>query len=370
MSATSHDWWQRVLTGPAGTLVVGDEDGSAERYAALPRANSPRVVVDVACRVAMSDALERMASSRSSNSTVRSMASSLSPLVSRRKADWSVRSPDPVGTLRSHLSEILGVAVQLSVAVGPPRPNLKPIVRCYNDDRLVAVAKLGPDSHTKKMVENETVWLSALMESPLPEVVTPEVLHDGSFGDSALLVTAPLDLVDDLGVTIDEMPNETLREFLRSRVHEGASVSESAWWAELGDRLGDERQPLFNSAISQVIADPFFAALEVSAWHGDWSPWNTGRTSDGRLAIWDWERATSGVPTGLDALHLHYQYGSGFGGATLELAEQGIPQAHHRLLHIMYLLEVCARHNEAGALDTPRHKETEETLRRMLDDWA
>ena len=86
--------------------------------------------------------------------------------------------------------------------------------------------------------------------------------------------------------------------------------------------------------------------------------------------MWDWERATDGVPTGLDLVHLHYQYRSGLSGATLGLAFLGIPTAHHRLLHGLYLIELCARHFEAGALDTPRHNEVLDSVKGLLDDWT
>ena len=53
-------------------------------------------------------------------------------------------------------------------------------------------------------------------------------------------------------------------------------------------------------------------ALTFGAWHGDWAPWNMASTERG-LLVWDWERFTSGVPLGFDALHYRLQSRPGAG---------------------------------------------------------
>ena len=305
-----------------------------------------------------------MVSARTSNEVLRGFAARSSTLALRRKPDWGVEGAE-LGTLREHLSEILDRPVKLSISVGPPRPNRKPVVRCYDGDAMVAVAKLGPDPHTEVMVENEAHWLETLQREPLDRVVTPGLIHSGRYGASALLVMEPLDLVDDLGVSVADMPMPVLQQFVKRHLGTEQSVSDTSWWSGLPVRLGDA-QPGLIEHIDAVAGNSIFDELEVSAWHGDWSPWNTGRTTAGELAIWDWERATIGVPTGFDVLHLHYQYGSDFSGATLGLASFGIPVAHHRLLEQLYLLELCARHAEADALDTARHSAVVTELGRTL----
>lgn len=355
MDAAAQRWWGTVLAGPQGSLNTNGAEAPLERYSALPRSENPRVLVDLDCPQAMSDALDRMVASRTTNAIARSVVSGASSLASRRKADWGVSSSAELGTLRDHLSKVLGRDVRLSISVGPPRPNRKPVVRCYAADDLIAVAKLGPDDHTRKMVENEARWLAHLTEHPLDGVITPGLLHSGTYGPSALLIMEPLDLVDDLGVAMAEMPMSTLSEFVLDHTNTASRVRTTDWFQGLPERLGATQYEQLSAQFDAVSANSLLDELEVSAWHGDWSPWNTGHTKDGRLAIWDWERTTVGVPTGFDLLHLHYQYGSGFDGATLGLASFGIPTAHHRVLHGLYLLELCARHAEAGALDTPRH---------------
>ena len=366
MDRVNEHWWRAVLAGPDGELESAADNSVGESYTALPRPGDPRVVVDLECPQALSDAIDRMVSSRTTNTVARRAAAGVSSLAGRRKPDWNVRSDAELGTLRQHLSTILERELRLSISVGPPRPNRKPVVRCYDGDDMVAVAKLGPDDHTSVMVQNEAEWLAHLMSHPLDGVVTPGLLHSGTFGTSALLIMEPLDLVDDLGVTVAEMPMSTLAEFVSARVDSSAKVRHTDWFTDLPARLGAEQHEALTPTLAEICEDPFFDELEVSAWHGDWSPWNTGRTSDGRLAIWDWERTTLGVPTGFDLLHLHYQYGSGLDGATLGLASFGIPTSHHRSLHALYLLELCARHSEADALDTSRHAAVSERLTMVL----
>jgi len=47
-----------------------------------------------------------------------------------------------------------------------------------------------------------------------------------------------------------------------------------------------------------------FGALSLTfgRWHGDWVPWNLGRTRESLFA-WDWAYSAPAVPLGFDALH-------------------------------------------------------------------
>ena len=352
-------WWRNVLAGPDGELFgedrgVAANGGGVERYVVLPRTGDPRVVVDQRCSAGLTNALERMVSTRTSNPVIRRIGENVSPLAAKRKPSWFVHSESELGTLREHMSEILDDEVTLSIAVGPPRVNRKPVVRCYRGDELLAVAKLGPDPHTALMASNEASWLELLATNPIEGVITPQLLHAGSYGDSALVVMESLDLEGDVGVPLSQMPTNTMEAFYRSHLDPETVLSETTWWKQLESRLGVLATPLV-STFERIAEDPAFDELAISAWHGDFSPWNVGRTIDGSLAMWDWERAAIGVPTGFDLLHLHYQYGAGMDAATLGLAEFGVRTSHHRLLKGLYLLELCARNAEAVATGTDSH---------------
>lgn len=259
-------------------------------------------------------------------------------------------------SLRTHLSEVLEREVLLSIAVGPPRPNRKPVIRCWEGDRLLAVAKLGPDLHTEAMVRNEARWLQRLTDAPIEGVRTPEALHHGRYGDSELLVMSVLPLVSDAGVPFADVPDDRLAEFVHRHRIDTAGLSGSPWWTELSTRLANVSDPVVRAALERCGNDPAAESIVTSAWHGDWSPWNVGRSTDGAWCIWDWERTTTGVPIGFDQLHLHHQYGDGLESATSSLDRLGVDTAHVALLHRLYLLELTARHAESFSLDSDRHR--------------
>ncbi len=351
-------WWVRVLAGPQGELHAANSD---ERYIVLPRPSDPRVVVDRSSPPAVRDALERFVASRTENSTVRTLAGRGSSLLTKTRGSWSVAPAPSCKTLRAHLSDVLGQEVRLSVAVGPPRPNRKPVIRCYSDTGLLAVAKLGPDPHTTTLVSNESRWLRTLAEEPLGGVHTPTLLHEGNFGESALLVMAAMDLETDLGVNFSDVPLSVVAEFSdRHRVAGG--LRESTWWLELSGRLDRPELAPVLAQIRRVQNDPHFDSLATSAWHGDWSPWNMGRAPGGQLFVWDWERTTLGVPVGFDPLHLHFQYGSGLDAADDDLRALHVPDDHWNLVKRLYLFEVCARHADADILEGELHSHALDAL--------
>jgi len=361
MSTLDESWWVRVLAGPGGDL---HSQTAQERYVALPNASDPRVVVDGSSRRAVRDAVERFVASRTSNAFVRSLAGRSSGALTLTKGTWKV-SPSPSSpTLRTHLSDVLGQEVQLSVAVGPPRPNQKPVIRCYGAAGLIAVAKLGPDSHTAAMVSNESHWLRTFAEVPLGGVLTPKLVHAGAFGGSTLLVMAAMDLTSDLGVGFGDVPTAVIRE-LSGRFRESGGLGESIWWKGLAGRLGHRELSMVAELARRTPDHPHFTELETSVWHGDWSPWNMGYSPDGELFVWDWERTTTGVPVGFDLLHLHFQYGSGLDGALDDLSRLDVSKAHHDLMKTLYLLEVCARHADAGVLHGEQHTRTINALNQL-----
>lgn len=360
MTEIDEQWWTRVLAGPDGNL---HESVSTERYIALPRASDPRIVVDSDDPQALRDAVDRFVANRGSLGRL-PLSSGAAALLSRRRPTWLVGSPG--SSLREHLSDVLDAEVRLSVAVGPPRPNLKPVVRCYAKSTLVAVAKLGPDPHTAALVENEARWLDALVWQPLNDVRTPTLLHQGTYGGSALLVMSALDLQHDRSVDLSEVPIDVTTE-LNERFGDTSDVVDGAWFCDLRRRL-DRADLLAEAAqLRDVEANPLLTSVAVTAWHGDWSPWNVGHHRDGSLCIWDWERAGVGVPLGFDQVHLHYQYGEGTAAAADDLITLGVPPEQHDLIATLYLLELSARHGEASALDSPRHVRVRQELSRVRE---
>lgn len=349
-------WWGSILAdNSSGISELGGSNRSAdETYVFLPGRGDPRVVVDAASDAAMRDAVGRMAS-RALPGVVRRLVPIGSKVASRVGSTWSINAREGEPTLRQHLSDLLGRDVRLSVVVGPPRPNRKPVVRCFDGEAMVAVAKLGPESHTGAMVRNEARWLAEFDDRPLESSITPDLLHHGRFGDCELLVMSSLPLADEIPVTIGEMPNEVLAELI-DRTGTTLGIGRSGFWRALYSRVGELVDLAICDAVAAIVDDPAAGRLPISFWHGDWSPWNVGRGSDGRWCVWDWERSNTMAPIGFDVLHLHHQYGSGLASGVDVLLDSGRSPDEVSLLRSLYLLELVARHDEAGATSTDRHR--------------
>lgn len=355
-------WWTKVLTGPKGNLT---DPASDEHYIVLPSLKEPRIVVDKDEPRAVQDVTDRLIRNRSKIGPAQGVVSKVLPaaLGMRKRSMWRVSSGTLDHTLRGYLCDVLDTDLRISISVGPPRPNRKPVVRCYNADGLFAVAKLGPEVHTSQMVRNEARWLDIMASQPIDGIVTPPLLHSGNYGNSAILVMGALDLVSDLGVQFDEVPVDTASE-LCTRFAQGTQVRESEWWHGLPARMNDKSLHSVHAMMDQLAKYEHFDSVRTSAWHGDWSPWNMGWSPSGELCIWDWERTTTGVPTGMDILHLHYQYGEGLSAPDLDLDlnAMGVPIEHVNIIKRLYLYELCARHCEADALHTDRHKKVMDEL--------
>ncbi len=89
-----------------------------------------------------------------------------------------------------------------------------------------------------------------------------------------------------------------------------ARLLASDYWARLRQRLAladeTEDKSALCAALAGIADRSAGATLSFGACHGDWAPWNMAKTSNG-LLVWDWERFTTGVPLGLDALHYWLQ---------------------------------------------------------------
>jgi hypothetical protein len=189
-------WWGFVL-GNGGEPLTDRRihpahaiDGTYETYVLLPHRRDPRVVVDVSSRDALNDAVSRFAG-RSLPDAVGRAVPAMNAIIGRFGPRWVVdRGEHP--TLREHLSDVLQRDVRLNIAVGPPRPNRKPVVRCFSGSEMVAVAKLGPEVHTAALIRSEADWLRTLDDRPLEDIHVPQLLYRGTYGSSELLVMSVL----------------------------------------------------------------------------------------------------------------------------------------------------------------------------------
>jgi len=159
---------------------------------------------------------------------------------------------------------------------------------------------------TQRMIDDEAEALRRVRAAAPAGVKVPELLWHGHWHGLAVMVTAP-------------MPGDVHRLPRRARVPvdplaEIAAIDGPAAPEQVGGsdylRAATETGLMAASLGRRHVLhcaeklDDEFGAVTVTfgRWHGDWVPWNLGR-SRGSLFAWDWAYSAPAVPLGFDALH-------------------------------------------------------------------
>jgi Phosphotransferase enzyme family len=271
-----------------------------------------------------------------------------------------VHAPPGTDTIESFLASALGRDVLVSFYLGAARANRKPVLQLLTaQGQPVGFAKIGVNPLTKALVQAEREALTKLGRAGLRDIMVPQVLHYGDWRDMNVLVLSALPAWQ------RRRPVSWAR--LAAAMNSVASVgglrreplAASSYWQRLTGRLtaADEstaRDQLL-SALDALSARAGDVPLVLGSWHGDWTPWNMASTRSG-LLVWDWERFTSGVPLGFDALHYSLQRDVGprrrepRGAAAgciknaPELLEPFETGGEARLTAILYLADLATRY--------------------------
>ncbi|MFF3438027.1 hypothetical protein [Streptosporangium sp. NPDC002721] len=267
--------------------------------------------------------------------------------------------------IESHLSEVFGTPVRVTLRVRPARrANRKPILEARAADGPIAFVKIGDTDLTRELVAHEARTLGLLAGVPLKTVVPPAVLHHGSWRGLSVLALTPLpvrrgripgDVLTDAIAEIARIPGDRVPGHVPGHVPERAPLGEPAGGAPdprapltggtapaasiPGDtapagRLSGDTAPAGSPPGGMTPAGPPSRNTAPAgspfgdtrpgpgepepssgqgfswpgfSWHGDLTPWNISRGPDGRLLVWDWERFGTGVPLGFDAVHHFFQ---------------------------------------------------------------
>jgi hypothetical protein len=110
------------------------------------------------------------------------------------------------------------------------------------------------------------------------------------------------------------------------------------------------------NAVGRIAAVAGSTPLLFGSWHGDFAPWNIAGRAD-TLLVWDWERFTTGVPVGFDALHYDIQprilrpgtppdtvIAERLTDAPRLLTPLGVEPVQVPLVAVLYLLEITTRY--------------------------
>jgi hypothetical protein len=210
-------------------------------------------------------------------------------------------------SIESHLSAVLGTDVVVSMYLGAPRANRKPVLQVLTPaGRTIAYVKVGVDPLTSRLVRAEADALATVGAAGLRSTTVAEVLHSGQWNGLELLVQSPLPVSENRARPSAEQVGAAQVEVAGIGRIEGGPLATSPYWADLTARIAE----LPDTAAAATLADLAVriekelgeVPLDLGAWHGDWTPWNTAVAGD-RLLVWDWERFAVGVPVGYDALH-------------------------------------------------------------------
>ncbi|GIJ44791.1 hypothetical protein Val02_16770 [Virgisporangium aliadipatigenens] len=354
-------------------LYPGADPGGGTEFLMIPDRRRPRLLVPSADRRIAAAAVARYAEPQSRlarvkrDAVVMALRSGASSALLRDR----VRANNGTDTIETYLRQVLGTDLYLSVHIGPARANRKPIVQVLAaDGTTLAFVKLGTNELTRRLVRDEAAALRTLGATTLRAVRVPDLLHTGTWRRHEVLVQCALPVWEPRVALASDGCAEAMREVALSCGITRARLAGSAYWATLGTRLAAVTEHPEGHQLSRAARRIGTAAgdvgLEFGSWHGDWAPWNM-RPVAGELLVWDWERFTTGVPMGFDALHYDLQQristqsdGTAAVRQTLLaasslLAPFGVtaPSAV-RLTALLYLIDLAARYladrqAEAGA---------------------
>jgi Phosphotransferase enzyme family len=273
----------------------------------------------------------------------------------------------PDADVVSYLRKVLDQDLVVSLRIGSPRANRKPVLELLSPDGgVLGFAKVGITGLTRELVRAEADALGVVETAGLTRLEAPRLLHHGQWREHEVLVQAPL---RGSGRTVTPAAlTSAMAELATAAGVTIGPVGQSGYWRGLRSRLeacGD-REPA--EALLQIMADMQATAqttsLAFGSWHGDWTPWNMA-FSGGRVLVWDWERFESGVPIGYDALHYQLQAaversnGAGAQGAAeaalftapIRLGSLGVRPGSAVFVAALYLLEIATRYTCDGAAE-------------------
>jgi hypothetical protein len=119
------------------------------------------------------------------------MASGAGPFLFRDRL--RIQAPEDSPTIVSYLRAALGSDIRLSMHVGAPRANRKPVLQLLTAaGEPIGFAKIGIDPLTSRLGLAEREALAQLATARLGGLTVPRVLHYGTWNGLGVLVLGPL----------------------------------------------------------------------------------------------------------------------------------------------------------------------------------
>lgn len=282
----------------------------------LPTAKRVHLLVPARSRAAATAALKQFVTGSGRSAQLMTAAAvggsrtGLTSAVVRSRARISVADDTPADdlpslVLSSYLAQLFGTdAVELAVRVGSDRPNGKPVVKVMTEaGEGLGFVKIGWNELTRAMVAREAEVLGQLTATPPSSFDPPAIVHAGQWQGFELMVVRAV--LTDSAVPGSEPPIDAGREIAEIGGRTRSALTDTAWWRSVGERLAGVEHTTLGKSIATITERHGAQQLDMGGAHGDWTPWNMGR-SDGRLVVWDWERFDTGVPVGIDLVHFAF----------------------------------------------------------------
>ena len=222
-----------------------------------------------------------------------------------------VQAPAGVETIEAYLTDLMMREIRVGMYLGPARANRKPVLQLLTrSGETVGFAKIGVSPLTSRLVRAERDALTLLSQADLASITIPQVLHYGVWHGLDVLVLSALPTWERRRPVTPATLAAAMRELAAVGGLRRETLAESGYLERLRGNLATADQGTEQAVLMQALDSLALSAdatmLGFGSWHGDWAPWNMAYTGRG-LMVWDWERFTSGVPEGFDALHFWLQ---------------------------------------------------------------
>lgn len=365
----------RLWPGARTELVRSrhDDPTATAEFLLLPSSRSPRLLLPSDRVAAAASVLRFSAVAGPAEIGVRTLASlalragATRALPERLRVHLDPADAAPAESLADALARSLGASrTTFSLGVGPARVNRKPVLQVFDErGRSRGFAKLGDSPTAAAHVRAESAALEVLAATPLTTLRVPRPLHVGTWRDVDVLVQEDLAVGPGAafarGTALRERAAAELEE---AYAEEAAPLDGLPWWERCrsrADAAPDRTAVARLGAAMEAVARRHPSPVPVSAWHGDWTPWNMapGRGTDGGrvLLVWDWERFETGVPAGMDRVHFAVNAATLRHGATPAVVLDALPGSGP--VEAAYLVAITARYLEmssapGGELIVPR----------------
>jgi hypothetical protein len=237
------------------------------------------------------------------------LAGGLSSSVLRGRVVVSARPETE--TIETYLTAVMSREIRISMFLGSARANRKPVLQILTSSgETLGFAKIGVSPLTSSLVRAERDALAQLGQASLGEMTIPRVLHYGVWHGLDVLVLSALPVWQRHRPVPPARLASSMIKLARVGGLRREPLAGSSYLGRLRSRLAGADESAEQAALMQALdalgARADGTTLGFGSWHGDWAPWNMANTGLG-LMVWDWERFTSGVPQGFDALHYWLQ---------------------------------------------------------------